>query len=175
MTFSFRSKVSVIIISLILGQMSGVQEAIARPVKINKLPCMVTSNTGSYWNNDAASEIVLKREIYTSVFDIYVGRDIACKLPAAQDAYLDLQLAIPSNEFGSARIDFYLNGSLVKSLQVEPGKVISAKIPLTGRSEISYAVGGRRTLGIETSCLSSSCGYIRSIRGNLEIRQSPGQ
>jgi hypothetical protein len=161
---------------LTLSQTLGVRLADARPVQLDTLQCQITGKYGNgYWFNGTAKEIVLKREIYNSRFSIYPSRDVACKLPQAQSASLQLELAIPSNESSPAQIDFYLNGTPVASLKVEPGKVTSAQIPLTGRSGIPYAVQGRRTLAIETSCLGSECGYIYVLKGNLEIRQPPGR
>jgi hypothetical protein len=150
----------------------------AKPIFLADLKCIVTK--GNSWS-PGAEDVILNREIYTSLmyatrsFNSFVDSEFACKLPSAKSAELDLEMGIPSKEGGPILITFYLNGNQVVSEKVFPGKIISIKEALTGRADAPYQVGGRKTLVVETTCMSGSgCGYIRFFKANLNVVGNPG-
>lgn len=161
-------------VGILLG-MDCIQPKSAQPKSISliNLPCTITRTTealdwGSAWVN-IKEDVVLNREFHSSLMRIYASdREFACKLPNAKSASLDLEVGIPSNEAGPALLTVYLNGDLVASEKVIPGKVTLIKKPLVSE------IGGKWILVIETSCLKNSCGDIRFFKANLNVVGNPG-
>jgi hypothetical protein len=169
---------------VILASIDFIQpnSAQAKPIFLTDLPCMTTKTRqaggwGSPWTPNK-EDVVLGREIYTSLMSISSGEDkeFACKLPSgAKSAKLDLEVGIPSTSGGPFLLTFYLNGNEIISEKIFPGKVTLIKASLTGNSNVPYEIGGRRTLVVETTCLNGSgCGYIRFFKANLNVVGNPG-
>jgi hypothetical protein len=148
--------------------------ASAKPIPLTDLKCMEIKGSAGF--NDTKKEIVLNREIYTSLFNFatYADQEFACKLPNAKSASLDLELTIPSDKGGPSAVSIYLNGNQIISEKVFPGKVTLIKEPLTARTDTPYQVGGRRTIVFETTCLHSSGCLVHFLKGNLNIVSNPG-
>jgi hypothetical protein len=149
--------------------------ASAKPMPLTDLSCIAIKGSGTFDTNKR--DVILNREIYTSLFEFNLRSDqeFACKLPNAKSASLDLELVLASAENGPFLVSIYLNGSQIASEKVLPGKVTLINESLTGRADIPYQVGGRRTLVFETTCLSGSgCGTVRFLKGNLNIVANPG-
>jgi hypothetical protein len=155
-------------------ELVNLQPAHAKPIFLADLQCPNVIK-GDLWVA-SKDDVVLSREIYTSLMRLY-GSDaeFACKLPSAKSADLDLEVGLPSDAGGSTVLNFYLNGTQVISEKISPGKVTVINEKLTGRSDIPYQVGGRRTLVIETICVTGSgCGRIRFFKANLNVVSNPG-
>jgi hypothetical protein len=150
--------------------------AFAKPVPLTDLSCIAIKGSSTSFDTNKR-DIILNREIYTSLFEFNSSSDqeFACKLPIAKSASLDLELALASAANGPFLVSIYLNGNQIASEKVLPGKVTLINESLTGRADIPYQVGGRRTLVFETTCLSGSgCGTVRFLKGNLNIVANPG-
>jgi hypothetical protein len=153
------------------------QAAEAKPIALSDLYCIGIKRVNSVAVLANKEDIILNKEIYTSLMRMSVSDDleVACKLPSAKSANLDLELTLPSSAGGGTIVNFYLNGTQIVSEKVMPGKVTLINEKLTGRADIPYQVGGRRTLGIETICVSGSgCDYVRFFKGNLNVVSNPG-
>jgi hypothetical protein len=155
------------------------QPAQAKPIALPDLQCLTIKD--SRWDSPGVKshkeDIILNREIYTSLMRVGTSADfeIACKLPSAKSANLDLELTLPSSAGGPTIINFYLNGTQIISENIVPGKITLINEKLVGRADIPYQVGGRRTFGIETICASGSgCDKIRFLKGNLNVVSNPG-
>jgi hypothetical protein len=163
--------------SLIVLDASRSQIAYAKPIPLKDLSCMAIKH-GGYGSmfNDKAEDIILNREIYTSLFRLQpVDQEWACKLPSTKSASLDLEMTIPSDDSGPFLMTIYLNGNQVVSEKIFPGKITLVKQPLTGRADEPYEVGGRRTLVLETTCLSGArCGSIRFLKGDFNALINSG-
>lgn len=153
------------------------QMVLARPIPVTSLRCQnAMGNSSGVWT-ESKEDVTLSREIYTSLVLLYSDSAFSCKLPAAQKAKLNLEAGIPSAEGGPVKLDFYLNGFQVYSDKIYPGRVTQINVSLTGRSDVTYTVEGRRTLSVETTCLSGGgCSriYIRLFKADLEVEGSPG-
>jgi hypothetical protein len=149
----------------------------AKPIALSDLYCLTIKDVSGAGIVSRKEDIILNKEIYTSLMRMYTYNDfeIACKLPSAKSADLDLELTLPSAAGGATIVNFYLNGTQIISEKIVPGKVTLINEKLTGRADIPYQVGGRRTLGIETICVSGSgCDYVRFFKGNLNVISNPG-
>jgi hypothetical protein len=148
----------------------------AKPIALSDLYCLRIKNSWGSIQSDK-EDIILNKEIYTSLMKTYTSDDfeIACKLPSAKSADLDLEMTLPSSAGGATIIKFYLNGMQIVSEKIVPGKITLINAKLTGRADIPYQVGGRRTLGIETVCVSGAgCSNIRFLKGDLNVVSDPG-
>jgi hypothetical protein len=165
-------------ISLAALEVSANHIAYAKPMPLTDLNCIRIKGDNFASNFSGTKEdIILNREIYTSLlrFGSSSDQEFACKLPSAKSASLDLEMAIPSDAGGPFLLSIYLNGNQIISEKVFPGKVTLVNQPLTGRADVSYQVGGRRTIVFETTCLNgSSCSPIRFLKGNLNVVVNPG-
>jgi hypothetical protein len=166
-------------ITLVSFELAVNQTAQAKPIPLPNLECLKVSGPSGYRAgiDSHKEDIILNKEIYTSLMRAASTHDfeVACKLPSAKSANLDLELTLPSSAGGPTIINFYLNGTQIVSEKVFPGKITLINEKLTGRADISYQVGGRRTFGIETICASGSgCDQIRFLKGNLNVVSNPG-
>jgi hypothetical protein len=151
------------------------QAAQAKPIFLADLPCPQRTK-GSSWN-EGKEDVVLSREIYTSLMYISYGNgdsEFACKLPDAKSAELDIEAGLPSTANGYSILKFYLNGTEVASEKIFPGKVTTINQKLTGRLDVPYQIGPRRTLVVETICVSGSgCSRIQFFKANLNVVGNP--
>jgi hypothetical protein len=161
-------------IALATVGLTSIQSAEAKPIFLTDLDCLSATKGFRWYTNK--EDVVLNKEIYTSLMRFYSDdSEFACKLPSAKNAELDLEVGLPSTTGGPTILNFYLNGTQVVSEKIFPGKVTTINEKLTGRSDISYQVGGRRTLVVETICVTGSgCGQIRFFKANLNVVSNPG-
>jgi hypothetical protein len=166
-------------IAFVSLELMKTEAAQAKPIALTDLACIRIK--GGLYQADK-EDIILNREIYTSLMRSgvtmtghHTDSEFACKLPSAKSAELDLEITIPSGDNGTMLLTFYLNGNQVVSEKVFSGKVTVIKESLIGRADAPYQVGGRRTLVVETTCLSGSgCSAIRFLKGNLNVVANPG-
>jgi hypothetical protein len=138
----FTKFIPVGMLCLILGTL-GEQVALAqRPIFLLDLTCIKTRGRWSFSQN--RQDIVVGREIYTSIMYSYPNAAMTCKLPAARAASLRLEYGMSDTDSDSApvKIEAYLDGNQIASQTASPGK--------TGTLLVDISQG--KNLSIETSC-----------------------
>ena len=169
----FTKFISVGMLSLILGTL-GEQVALAqRPIFLLDLTCIRTSNRSRAFNpfNRRSQDIVVGREIHTSVMRAYPNVAMTCKLPAASSTSLRLEYGMSDTDRNSApvKIDAYLDGNQIASRTASPGQ----------RGTMLVDISQGKNLSIETSCArASNCGsaYVYFFKAQIEpAAASPGR
>lgn len=156
-----RKLLSVGALSLALGTL-GVQVARAqRAIPLVELDCINTG--GSSWSEGSRNISVGKR-FYTAILRMSDSLAFTCKLPTSSSAFLRLEYAIRDDSRGQVQMDIYLDGNLVDSGVASVGKVGTLMVDLTNG----------RSLAIENSCVSSSCGTVYFLKAEIEVVTSPG-
>lgn len=133
----------------------GAQVAQAqRPIPWTQLKCQVKG-----WQRSMFEDIVVSREIYTSMLRIFPGTSFTCKLPGGR-ASLELQFAIPDNERKAPiKVDVYVDGNPVASRTGDKGKVHTMLVDVSNGKSVSIDVD----CAAATDCLSKSGGPFSNI------------
>jgi hypothetical protein len=156
-------------LSLILGTL-GEQVALAqRPILLLDLTCIKTSN--SVWGfNRQSQDIVVGREIYTSIMKSVSDAAMTCKLPTASSASLRLEYGMSDTDSDRApvKIDVYLDGNQIASRTASPGQ----------RGTMLVNISQGKNLSLETSCArASNCpASVYFFKAQIEpTAESPGR
>jgi hypothetical protein len=165
----FTKFIPVGMLCLILGTL-GEQVALAqRPIFLLDLTCIKTSGYRAF--NRRSQDIVVGREIYTSIMRAYPDVAMTCKLPAASSTSLRLEYGMSDTNRNSApvKIDAYLDGNQIASRTASPGQ----------RGTMLVDISQGKNLSIETSCArASNCGraYVYFFKAQIEpAAASPGR
>ncbi|MEG3979029.1 hypothetical protein QT970_31115 [Microcoleus sp. herbarium8] len=110
------------------------------------LPARSKSILGIYKNQQ---DIIVGREIYTSVMTANANSAMTCRLPGGR-ASLRLEFAIPDNfDIPPVKIDIYVDGNQVASRTGDKGKVHT----------LLADISNGKSLSIEISCArATNCG-----------------
>jgi hypothetical protein len=161
--------ISVGMLGLILGTL-GEQVALAqRPIFLLDLTCIKTDN--STWGFLRQSQdIVVGREIHTSIIRSASNAAMTCKLPEASSAFLRLEYGMSDTDSNRApvKIDAYLDGNQIASRTASPGQ----------RGTMLVDISQGKSLSIETSCArASNCGAsVYFFKAQIEpAAASPGR
>jgi hypothetical protein len=133
----------------------GAQVAQAqRPIHILDLKCIPgpaesNSNSQSSRIYKNQTDIIVGREIYTSVMEARANSAMTCRLPGGR-ASLRLEFAIPDNfDIPPVKIDVYVDGNQVASRTGDKGKVHT----------LLADISNGKSLSIEISCArATNCG-----------------
>ena len=158
-----RKLLSAGVLSLAFGTI-GVQVARAqRAIPLLDIECIRTSGSNDRIYDNTKS-ISVNKQFETAIMYMSDEAAYTCKLPPARSAFLRLEYAIPDTGRGQIQMDIYLDGNLVDSGVATAGKTGTLLVDLTNG----------RSLAIENSCISSSCGYVYFFKAEIEVVTSPG-
>ncbi|HAO12899.1 MAG TPA: hypothetical protein DCQ51_17440 [Planktothrix sp. UBA8407] len=112
----------------------GTQVAHAqRAIPWSDMNCQVQG----WWRN-LREDIVIGRELYTSVLRIYPGTSLTCKLPGGQ-ASLRLEFVIPETK-APIQLDVYVDGNQVASRTGKNGKLHTMLVDVSNGKSLSLDI-----------------------------------
>jgi hypothetical protein len=131
----------------------GAQVAQAqRPIPLSDMKCQVQG-----WWRPMLEDIVVSREVYTSVLRIYPGTSLTCKLPGGR-ASLRLEFVIPDKETkATIKVDVYVDGNQVASRTGDKGKVHTMLVDVSNGKSLSVDID----CATATDC--ASMGVVKNI------------
>lgn len=90
------------------------------------------------WWRQIQEDIVVSREIYTSILRIYPGTSLTCQLPGGQ-ASLRLEFVIPETK-APIKVDIYVDGNQVASRTGENGRVHTMLVDVSNGKSLSLDI-----------------------------------